>query len=65
MLVARLLASALGLDFDNEFACWQEYVNKPAYVCEYRQDKPGLYAGVFSEDGKHITVFVDADMWSK
>ena len=59
ILVARLLASALGLDFDNEFACWTDYVNKPAYVCEYVQT--GWFAEVWSFDGNNIYVNIDVE----
>lgn len=59
ILVARLLASALGLDFNNEWACWTDYVNRPAYICEYVQE--GWFAEVWSNDGSHIYVNIDVE----
>ena len=64
--LAMLVSQFLGTNFAQEWACWEDlWRSGPRYVCEYRQETPGLYASVTSEDGVHIAIFVDADIWAE
>ena len=52
MLVARVIAALFGTNFETDWACWENVVAQPRYVCEWFQvddESAGLYAGVWSD----------------
>lgn len=63
--VAMMVATLLGTNFAQEWACWWDVWREgPVYVCEYVDEKPGgIYANVYSEDGVHVQIEINADPW--
>ena len=57
MVVARVIAALFGTTLDANWACWENVVAQPRYVCEWFQvddDKAGMYAGVWSDGETYL-----------